>query len=167
MYCMAVYCYLFLPIHPHEAHLVPNRKWRRWKHLVLGQHTNWAIHIPSGNQTWLAGKSPMNAGFIRKITYIYSKRSTFQHAMFDDTGGQNPCWWENLRGWTKWLILDHDNARVIVDQSVWWTNYDLGIWYTRWFDESYFNIWIVKIVRSCGLNSLISECCSTMTIINK
>ena len=28
--------------------------------------------IPSGNQTWLAGKSPINGGFNRKITYRWS-----------------------------------------------------------------------------------------------
>ena len=27
------------------------------------------LGLPSGNQTWLAGKSPINGGFSRKITY--------------------------------------------------------------------------------------------------
>ena len=34
-----------------------------------------------------SGKSPMNGGLIKKITY---KWSIFQHAMFDKTGGQLP-----------------------------------------------------------------------------
>ena len=56
--------------------------------------------LPSGNQTWLAGKSPMNGGisfwkityfygFYRKITYIFLL-SIFQHAMYDETGGYRP-----------------------------------------------------------------------------
>ena len=40
--------------------------------------------LPSGNQAWLAGKSPINGGFDRKITHTWS---IFQHAMFDDTRG--------------------------------------------------------------------------------
>ena len=36
--------------------------------------------IPYGNQTWLAGKYPINGGFNRKITDTWS---IFQPAMFD------------------------------------------------------------------------------------
>ena len=36
------------------------------------------------HQTWLAGKSSMDGGLIRKITHRWS---IFQHAMFDDIGG--------------------------------------------------------------------------------
>ena len=36
--------------------------------------------LPSGNQTWLAGRYPMNGGFHGKLT---DKWSIFQHAMFD------------------------------------------------------------------------------------
>ena len=35
---------------------------------------------PSGNPTWLAGKSPMNGGFDRNITYFYGP---FSIAMLD------------------------------------------------------------------------------------
>ena len=42
--------------------------------------STWAI-IPSGHQTWLAGKCPMNGGFIGKITDLYS---SFSIAMFDN-----------------------------------------------------------------------------------
>ena len=42
------------------------------------------LWFPSGHQTWLAGKSPMEGSFHRKIT---NKWSIFQHAMFDETRG--------------------------------------------------------------------------------
>ena len=38
------------------------------------------FQVPSGDQTWLAGKSLMNEGFIWKIS---DKLSIFQQAMFD------------------------------------------------------------------------------------
>ena len=48
----------------------------------VGEVTLWC------HQTWLAGKSPMNDGFMRKIT---DKWSIFQHAMFDYRRASHVC----------------------------------------------------------------------------
>ena len=40
------------------------------------------------HQTWLAGKSPMNGGFIKNLT---DKWSIFQHAIFDYQGTMKDC----------------------------------------------------------------------------
>ena len=48
-----------------------------------------STNLPFGNQTWLAGESPMNGGFHRRITYFNGPWFP-ACAMYDDTGGYIP-----------------------------------------------------------------------------
>ena len=78
--------YTIIPSIPFTLHCIPFRSMPFTLHSIH-QCKLIYIHIPSGNQTWLAGKSPNWIEVSSQENTYKSMVHGFQPAMIDDTGG--------------------------------------------------------------------------------